>query len=95
MIKDRLKEKQVEKTIEDIKNILKIVGERAKLKKGSNLKTVYLYVLPQEKKNYDANRLGERLDKVVKVYAVNDKDKYDPEGKSKKVRPGRPGIFVE
>jgi len=27
--------------------------------------------------------------------AVNDKDKYDPENKSKKAKPGRPGIYLE
>jgi len=33
--------------------------------------------------------------KDVDIFAVNDKDKYDPENKSKKAKPGRPAIYVE
>jgi hypothetical protein len=31
----------------------------------------------------------------VYVYSVNDPKKYDPENKSKKASPGKPGIYVE
>ncbi len=31
----------------------------------------------------------------VEIFAVNDKKKHDPENKSKKVKPGRPGIYLE
>jgi len=31
----------------------------------------------------------------INVYAVNDKKKYDPENKSKKAKPGKPGIYLE
>jgi hypothetical protein len=33
--------------------------------------------------------------KEVKVFAVNDKAKYDPEGKASKAKPGKPAIFIE
>ena len=75
----------VEKTVADVLNILKIVsGER-----------IYLYVLPQEVKFYSASDLSKRVGKNVKVFAVNDKEKYDPQGKAGKAKPGKPGIFVE
>lgn len=76
----------VEKTVSDILNILKIVTEGEK---------VYLYVLPHEAKFYSATEIARRVGKEVKVFAVNDKDKYDPQGKSSKAKPGKPAIFVE
>ena len=81
---------RVEKTVSDINNILKIVED-----KGKKVRKVSLYVLPQEKKFYHSNKLSERVGKDVKIWSVADKSKNDPEGKSKKVKPGRPGIFVE
>ncbi|MBU1103469.1 MAG: leucine--tRNA ligase [Nanoarchaeota archaeon] len=75
----------VDKTISDVLNILKIVnGEK-----------IYVYVLPNELENYDAEVLGKRVGKEVRVFAVNDAKKYDPLGKSAKVKPGRPAIYVE
>ena len=34
-------------------------------------------------------------DLEIEIYAVDDKDKYDPQGKSKKTKPGKPAIFLE
>jgi leucyl-tRNA synthetase len=81
-------EQAVEKLAEDINNILKIV---------KNKKNVYVYVLPNEKEFYfeDLDILKKKINLDVKLFAVNDKDKYDPENKSKKVKPGRPGIYLE
>ncbi len=31
----------------------------------------------------------------VEVFAVSDKKKYEPENKSRKAKPGKPGIYVE
>jgi len=83
-------EKNVEKTISDINNILKIMKERGK--EGNK---VYLYVLPKEIQDYDEKELARRIGKDIKVFAVNDKKKYDPENKSGKAKPGKPGIYVE
>jgi leucyl-tRNA synthetase len=70
----------VEKLKSDINNIKKILNkENAK---------VYVYVMPFELKLYN-NLEG------INVYAVNDKKKYDPENKSKKAKPGKPGIYLE
>ncbi len=84
-------EEAFEKTISDVLNILKIIKE----KNGKVMGRVYLYVLPNELKSYNEEILSKRIGKEVKVYVVNDKNKYDPEGKSNKVKPGRPGVFVE
>jgi leucyl-tRNA synthetase len=70
----------VEKLMGDIANIKKITGK-------TDAK-VYVYVLPNELKMYEGI-------KGVEVFAVNDKKKHDPENKSKKVKPGRPGIYLE
>ena len=56
---------------------------------------VYIYVMPNEVEFFDAESLSKRVGKEIFVYAVNDKDKHDPEGKSKKAKPGKPGIYVE
>jgi len=84
------KEKQVEKTVEDILNILKIIKER-----GKEAERVYVYVIPKEIEFYDSEKLSARIGKKVMVYAVNDSKKYDPEGKASKARFGKPGIYVE
>jgi hypothetical protein len=51
--------------------------------------------MPFEIGNYNSETLSKRIGKEIKVYAVNDKKKYDPEGKASKAKPGKPGIFVE
>jgi len=84
-------EEAVEKTFGDIQNILRIVKEKT----GKEGERVYLYVIPSETDRYDEEELGKRLGLEVKVYAVNEKAKIDPEGKAGKARPGKPGIYVE
>jgi len=83
-------EQLVDNTISDIMNILKIIQDRGR--KGEK---VYIYVMPSEKQYFDEKNIGERVQKQVKIFAVNDKDKYDPKAISKKSKPGRPGIFIE
>ena len=83
-------EKAVDKSVSDIMNVLKLVKE----KQGKEGEKVYLYVLPQEKESYDSVILSRRVGKEVIVYAVNDKQKYDPQGKAGKAKPRKPGIYV-
>ena len=83
-------EKAVEKTISDILNILKILKERKE-----EPKKIYLYIIPNEKEFYNIDILEKRVGKEVKIYAVNDKEKHDPQNFSKKAKPGRPAIFCE
>lgn len=88
-------EEAVEKTFGDIQNILRIVKE----KEGKEGKKVYIYTIPPEKGNYDSEELKKRLGLDVEVYASNDarvkSGEADPEGKAKKSRPGKPGIYIE
>jgi leucyl-tRNA synthetase len=84
-------EKNVDKTVSDILNVLKIVKEKSK----KDISKIYLYAIPNETSNYNEKVLSNRLGLSVKVFAVNDKNKYDPESKSSKAKPGKPGIFVE
>ena len=84
-------EKNVEKIVGDILNILKIVKEKS----GKEGEKIYLYAIPKEIESYNAELLTKRIGKSVKVFAVNDKKKHDPQGKAAKAKPGKPGIFVE
>ncbi|MDP1728585.1 MAG: leucine--tRNA ligase [archaeon] len=84
-------EKNVDKTVSDIITVLNIIKEKT----GKDGNKVYLYVMPFELANYDAEAIVKRTGKEIKVFAVNDKSKYDPEQKSSKAKPGKPGIFVE
>jgi len=80
----------VDNTVKDIMNILRIIQE--KKEKGEK---VYVYVMPFEVEFFDAEKISFRVGKEVKIYSVQDKDKYDPKGIAKKSKPGKPGIFVE
>ncbi len=84
-------EKAQEKMMGDIKNILNIVKE----KQNKETKTIYIYAIPNEIKTYNSEYISKKLNKEVKVFAVNDKDKYDPQNKASKAKPGKPGIYVE
>jgi len=85
-------EEAVVKLAGDINHIVKLVKE-----KGQEVKKVFVYVLPNEKNNLLENLdlLKKKTSLEFEIYGVSDKDKYDPENKSKKVKPGRPGIYLE
>ncbi len=85
-------EEDIENLIGDLNNILRIIKE-----KGEKKTRASIYVLPAEKENYLSNIgiIEKRTGVGVNVYAVNDKDKHDPENKSKKVKPRKPGIYLE
>lgn len=86
-----LAEKVIDKTINDIQNVLRIVKE----KQGKDPVKVFIYVMPNELESYNASTLQKKIGIEVYVFAVNDKGKYDPEMKSSKAKPGKPGIYVE
>ena len=79
-----------EKIISDILNIQKIIEFR-----GEKKEKVYVYVLPNEKEYYNFSEISKRVGKRVFIFAVNDKQKYDPQNISKKSKPGKPGIYLE
>ncbi len=92
-INDKLdeQEKEMDKAVSDIMNIINLVKDKS----GTEPEKVFLYVLAQELDRYSSSVLEKRIGKPIKIFAVNDKSKYDPQGKSSKVKPGRPGIYVE
>ena len=96
----------IDKVISDVRHIQKIVDT----KKSSNFSSfenqqifnkqsskVILYVIPFELENYKAvlKEIEKELSMEVKVFALNDKAKYDPENKAGKAKPGRPAIYLE
>jgi leucyl-tRNA synthetase len=83
-------EKALEKTISDLNNLVNLMSE-----KGKEVGKIFIYTIPPEVEFYDEVKLGERFGKEVKVFAINDKNKYDPDKKSLKAKPGRPAIYLE
>ena len=80
-----------DKLVSDIINIIKLIKE----KQDKEAAKVYVYVLPQEKDYYNEDELSNRTQKNVKIYSVADKNKFDPQGKSSKAKPGKPAIYLE
>lgn len=81
-------ENLLENTLSDIRNVLNLVK--------NDPKKIYLYTIPPEKKIFEDNkRLIEKIGLECEIFAVNDSDKYDPQGKAKKAKPGKPAIFLE
>lgn len=77
-------------TLSDINNIFSIIKE-----KNSKAKSIFIYTIPNETKIFDEQKMSEKLGIPVKIFGTNDKNKYDPENKSKKAKPGKPGIYIE
>ncbi|MBU2104570.1 MAG: class I tRNA ligase family protein, partial [Nanoarchaeota archaeon] len=79
----------VKKISSDIIHIKNIIGE-------SN-PTAYIYSVPADFHLIKANQeaISAASGAIIIPFAVNDKNKHDPENKSKKAKPGRPGIYIE
>ncbi|MCK4996835.1 leucine--tRNA ligase [Candidatus Pacearchaeota archaeon] len=76
-----------DKVIESIKSIIeKVEGDFSK---------IYIYIMPFEISKIDSSKISDEIKKTVEVFAVNDKDKHDPQGKAKKAKPGKPSIYLE
>ena len=80
-------EESTDKAVSDITNILKLIK--------TETKKVYLYVLPNDLEFYNVEDISRRVNKEVTIFKVNDKNKYDPENKSKKAKPNKPAIYIE
>ena len=76
----------------DVNNVIRIVKE-----KGKDVSRLYLYTIPNEKNVYinNSSDIEKRTGLKIKIYAVNDKEKHDPEKKTSKSKPGKPGIYLE
>src|SRR3989344_2461042 len=83
-------EKAFTNLISDITNVINVMKE----KQGKEFNKVYVYSLPNEIEYYDNKDLSNRVNKEVIVYSVSDKNKHDPENKSKRAKPGKPAIFL-
>ena len=85
-------EKIIEQLINDINNIVRLVKE-----KNKDVSKAFIYVIPTEKNNYleNINSINKRTNLEVNIFAVNDKNKYDPENKSSKSKPNKPAIYLE
>jgi leucyl-tRNA synthetase len=84
-------EEAVDRTVSDIMNILKIIRE----KQNKEPTKVFVYVTPMEIAFYNPEDISKRVGKPTEIFAVNNKDKYDPKDIAKKAKFGKPGIFVE
>lgn len=92
-------EKAMDVLVNDVNNIMKIMKEKSVKEKQPHgiLKKVFVYVIPKELPLFqDAKRSVEKSTGLeVSVFAVNDKEKYDPQGKASKAKPGKPAIYLE
>ena len=86
-------EQSIGRLIEDINHVAKLIKD----KESKNIKKVFVYVLPNEKEifNSETDLIKKRTGFDIEVYSVSNKNKYDPKNKSKKVKPGKPGIYLE
>jgi len=83
-------EEQIEKLIEDIKNILEILENRNELK---NKKKIKIFAIPKELEIYSGAK--EKIKKIfnmeVEILDIREASKI---GKIIKAQPGKPGIYV-
>ncbi|MEA3414111.1 MAG: leucine--tRNA ligase [Nanoarchaeota archaeon] len=56
---------------------------------------IYLYFVPNEFDKVNKDKLEKEFGISVFIYNIKDKQKYDPQNKSKKARPGQPGFYLE
>ncbi|MEM4702960.1 MAG: leucine--tRNA ligase [Candidatus Pacearchaeota archaeon] len=80
------KEKNQEQLVQDINQILRIVNKKPK--------KIFIYVIPKELELYDKEELEKRFFCEVQIIA-NNKAGYDPQGKAKKAKPGKPALYIE
>lgn len=87
------KEEQMARQLtSDVNNIAKLIKS-----KGGKVNKIFVYCTPNEKQGYENNIeiIKRSVECEVQIYAVNDKDKYDPQNKSQKAKPGKPAIYIE
>ncbi len=82
-------EQAIQKAVEDIRQIKKLVKGRPK--------AIYLYVIPKELEIYAQSEsfFSKEMGLKTRVFALNDSKKYDPKNKATKAKPGRPAIYLE
>ncbi len=93
-------EKKINKKFEREEEILSItVNDIINIKRLAMIKKpkAYIYHLSGETNLFRNNKdfLSTASGAIVVPFAVNDKKKHDPEGKSKKAKAGKPAIYLE
>ncbi len=93
-------EKKIDENLEKEEEAIgKLVGDINYVKGliKSEIKKGFVYVIPPEKEFYLKEKEGicKRTSLDIEIFALNDKQKYDPENKSKKAKPGKPAIYLE
>lgn len=87
------------KPIETVELYKKVCADVEKIKGISKAKIskAYVYVIPGEVELLKGLPVYLKRHSGVEsfVFAVNDSAKYDPKGKSKSAKPGRPGLYLE
>ena len=86
-------EQQINQTVNDIQNILKIMRE----KQNKGAERVYIYLIPKELPIYQQHisMVEKSTGLKTELFAVNDSKKYDPQNKAQKAKPGKPAIYLE
>lgn len=64
------------------------------LVKFPQTKKIYAYVLPFEIGKLDKDKISKEFTQEIEIFAVNDPKKFDPENRSKKALPGKPGVYL-
>ena len=79
-----------EKYIGYIKEIVSKVESNS-----SSISKIYIYAVPFEVAKINKDRIAKETGKNVEIFSVKDENKFDPENKSKKAKPGLPGVYLE
>ena len=64
-------------------------------KVSSPFNKIFIYIMPFELSKINTKKIKESFKQELEIFAVNDQKKYDPEKKSKKAIPGRPGVYLK
>ena len=62
---------------------------------SKDTKKVYLYIMPFEIGKVNSEKIKNEIGKDVEIFTVNNPKKHDPLNKSKKAKPGMPGVYIE
>ncbi len=82
----------IENLSEDLGKILKVIQD----KRDNSISKAFVYVIPNELELLkDVSSIEKKTNLTIKVFAVNDKAKYDPENKAGKAKSNKPAIHLE
>jgi leucyl-tRNA synthetase len=83
-------EENLKKTIEDLKQIIKLTGKK---------KNAYIYLVsPEEIKHFEEAKDFMKKEfgfEKISIFRASDKKIYDPQNKASKAKYGKPGIYLE